>query len=131
MLYFLFLLILLTASRQDWLTNCFNSDGFLVFFIILLPFHPNIILSVILYLLFIFLNTFLKETYIGNGDIDILWLGSLILSLENWYFWLLFACSIHFILEKFGVFQNTPAPFVPSITLSWIIVNYDNILLTL
>lgn len=122
MLNFLFLLVLISIAEIDWRTQTFHIKYVIGLIAMIILSHPQNVLLLLLYLTILICNIVLDERFIGNGDIDLLWIGYCLVSLITWYEWLLVACLCQVILQHLDTRTTAAAPFVPSLALSWLVI---------
>lgn len=67
-----------------------------------------------IYIIFLYYN--LAENKLGNGDIDLIFVVSLLLSAWQWLIWLTLSCFLA--LFQYQIFSKTTIPFVPALTIS-------------
>lgn len=122
MLKFLFLLLLFHIAALDWRSKKFEFTLLLPMIILILVFHPENISLCCVYILTLMINHWMQEKFIGNGDIDILWIGYCVTGLQMWSEWLLLACICQYLLQFCYMTPAQTAPFVPSLATSWLII---------
>jgi len=121
MLNFLFLLMLISIAELDWRTQMFSIKHVIPLITMISLAHPQNISLLVLYMCILIGNTLLAECIIGNGDIDLIWIGYCLVPAITWYEWLLLACFCQFILQYLSHHTSSTAPFVPALAFSWLI----------
>ncbi|MBM7617983.1 Flp pilus assembly protein protease CpaA [Weissella uvarum] len=118
-IHLIFSLTLLLLACQDLKTKTINGYYLIpVYFSYILLNLKTFWLASFCYGLWLIFHYFLANTWIGAGDIDILFCGFCLTSPINWLIWLNMACYLQ-ILIHYLQHRHGPTPFVPSLTLSW------------
>jgi len=117
---FLLMIILLILSWQDWRTKQISA-WLLIPFIWYAGLQYNasyLLFSLLIYIIALLINAFIQPI-IGNGDLDILFVGSLYLPFHHWLGWLTISCLI--VLALYPFLSNKVIPFVPFLTTGFIL----------
>lgn len=127
MVHFLFLLLLLRLAELDWRMKSFDLCIILPLITLIFIYHPHNHQLIAIYITALLANYITGERFIGNGDIDLLWIGYSLLPLFNWYEWVLGACIIQLCLQHRNI-NSRPTdehvPFVPALAMSWLVTLY-------
>lgn len=127
MVHFLFLLLLIRLAELDWRMKSFHLSIILPLIILIFIYHPHNLQLIAIYIIMLLANYTTGERFIGNGDIDLLWIGYSLLPLFNWYEWVLSACIIQLSLQHRSITSRPTdehVPFVPALAMSWLITFY-------
>lgn len=119
MLTFLFLLLLCRIAELDWRSKMFDFAFLSPIMLLILLYHPNKLPIFCTYIVILLANHLTHEHYIGNGDIDILWIGYCLQPFQTWAEWLLLACISQYFLQMLTYNTTKPTPFAPSLALSF------------
>lgn len=122
MLNFLFLLLLLRTSREDWRNKSFSFELFSSLFTLICLFHPNNTSMCLIYVVCLCINHLTHEHFIGNGDIDILWIGFTLITPQKWFLWIMIACVCQLLVQTLTTNKQAHLPFVPSLTCGWLFI---------
>lgn len=80
--------------------------------------HP--VTAFIIYVCVLIINHHYREKFLGNGDLDVIFVGALHLSPDQLPLWLTISCGLHL---PISLWQPTkPLPFLPALTVGFLLL---------
>jgi Flp pilus assembly protein protease CpaA len=110
----LFLCVLLYLSWQDLRSKTINSLYLLIPFATVCYLEGMPWSAIFAYITTLAINTLTKEKWLGNGDIDILYVGFCIIGFAGILPWVLLSCAVVLCITPF--LKSNIIPFVPALT---------------